>query len=75
MWQSCKTPPSPYIRVEIKGNKGNKYLGFYAGFGNYLESYKHNIIKDAKWWRYPSPDSMLVKNFMEKLMNEDRYND
>jgi len=68
MWKSCKNnPPSPYIRVEIKADKGQRYLGYNTGHGVYLESYKHTVIKNPKWWRYPPKESVLVKEFINKL--------
>ncbi len=67
MWQSCKTPPTPFVRVEIKAEKGKRYLGYYTGFGVYLESYEHKVISKPKWWRYPPTESVLVKEFLAKL--------
>lgn len=68
MWNDCiLTPPHAFERVEIKTNKGKRFLGYYSGHGVYLDSYEHIPIKKARYWRYPSEDSVLVSKFMQKI--------
>lgn len=68
MWNDCiLNPPHAFERVEIKTNKGKRFLGYYSGHGVYLDSYEHIPIKKARYWRYPSEDSVLVSKFMQKI--------
>lgn len=68
MWKNCKeNPPKPYVRVEIKADKGQRYIGYYTGHGVYLESYKHNVIKSPKWWRFPPKGSAMVEELLRKF--------
>lgn len=68
MWNDCLlNPPRVFERVEIKTNKGKRYLGYYTGHGVYLDSYEHKPIKKPKFWRYPPEGSVLVSKPMAKL--------
>lgn len=68
MWNDCLlNPPHVFERVEIKTIKGKRYLGYYAGHGVYLDSYEHNVIEKARYWRYPPEGSVLVSKFMTKI--------
>ena len=68
MWNDCLlNPPHAFERVEIKTVKGKRYLGYYAGHGVYLDSYEHNVIEKARYWRYPPEGSVLVSQFMQKI--------
>lgn len=67
MWISCKTPPFPYKRVEIKDVNGRIYLGFYALHGCWLETDGHAVIKDPDMWRYIKRRSILLEEFLDKI--------
>ena len=68
MWNDCLlNPPHAFERVEIKTVKGKRYLGYYAGHGVYLDSYEHNVIEKARYWRHPPEGSVLVSKFMQKI--------
>lgn len=68
MWNDCiLNPPHAFERVEIKTNKGKRFLGYYSGHGVYLDSYEHKPIPKARYWRYPPEGSVLVAKFMQKI--------
>jgi len=67
MWVSCKKPPLPFLRVEIKDINERMYLGFYAGFGCWLETDGHEVIKNPNVWRHIKSDSILEKEFKYKI--------
>ena len=67
MWRSCKKPPLPYLRVEIKDINERLYLGFYAGKGCWLQTDGHDIIRDPEFWRFIKPGSELERAFKYKI--------
>ena len=67
MWISCKKPPLPFIRVEIKDTSERIHLGFYIGFKCWLETDGHEVIKNPEYWRYIKKDSTLDKAFRFKM--------
>ena len=67
MWISCKKPPLPFLRVEIKDDRERIYLGFYVGFKCWLETDGHEVIKNPKYWRFIKKDSELDKAFRFKM--------
>lgn len=67
MWQSCKKPPLPFLRVEIKDVDEHIHLGFYIGFKCWLETDGHEVIKNPEYWRFIKKDSSLDKAFRFKM--------
>lgn len=71
MWRSCKKPPIPFLRVEVRDIHGRLYLGFYAGHKCWLQTEGHEVIKDPDVWRFIKADSMLEKAFKFKMFQRD----
>ena len=66
-WCTCKKPPLPFIRVEIKDKMGRLYLGYYALRDLWLTTEGHYPIKYPEYWRWIPRESFLDNDFRRRI--------
>lgn len=67
-WHNCDTDPPPqYLRVEIKDDGKNRYVG-YRYKKQYFETIGNYVINNPKAWRYIPEGSYLFNDIKQRIL-------